>query len=173
MSIDQAAATTMARDPKKAFEGDVLAPGHAGYDEARTIWNAMVDKMPALIARCAATEDVEAAVRFAQRHSLPVSVRCGGHGVKGKALSDGGLTIDLTRMRRVGLNAGDCVVSAQGGCLLGARPRRGPLAESAAQGLLRVARGERGQDSAPMMDAASALTFTCLESDSASHVVRR
>lgn len=104
MSIDQAAATTMARDLKKAFEG-VLAPGQAGYDEARTIWNAMVDKMPALIARCAATEDVEAAVRFAQRHSLQVSVRCGGHGVTGKALSDGGLTIDLTRMRRVGVNA--------------------------------------------------------------------
>jgi FAD/FMN-containing dehydrogenase len=117
--IDNAAAATLARELKKAFSGDVLAPGQAGYDEARTIWNAMVDKKPAVIACCASTEDVVAAVRFARRRGLPVSVRCGGHGVTGKALTDGGLTIDLTGMRRVEVNAADHMVKVQGGCQLG------------------------------------------------------
>jgi FAD/FMN-containing dehydrogenase len=113
------AALTIARELTRTFSGDVLAPGQAGYDEARTIWNAMVDKKPAIIARCSDTDDVVGAVKFARAHSLPVSVRCGGHGVTGKALTDGGLTIDLTRMRRVDVNAGDRIVTAQGGCLLG------------------------------------------------------
>src|SRR5437870_4085863 len=117
--IDQAAAAGLARELQKSLSGDVLALGKPGFDGARAIWNAMVDKKPAVIARCATTEDVVTAVNAARNHGLQVSVRCGGHGVTGKALADGGLTIDLTRMRRVETNAGDRVVRAQGGCLLG------------------------------------------------------
>src|SRR5438309_2709035 len=117
--IDQAAAAGLVRELQKSLSGDVLALGEPGYDEARALWNAMVDKKPAVIARCATTEDVVSAVNAARNHGLQVSVRCGGHGVTGKALADGGLTIDLTRMRRVEVNAGDQLVRVQGGCLLG------------------------------------------------------
>src|SRR5205823_5939464 len=117
--IDQAAAAGLVRELQKSLSGDVLALGEPGYDEARALWNAMVDKKPAVIARCATTEGVVSAVNAARNHGLQVSVRCGGHGVTGKALADGGLTIDLTRMRRVEVNAGDQLVRVQGGCLLG------------------------------------------------------
>src|SRR5438445_7641235 len=120
--IDQAAAAGLARELQKSLTGDVLALGKPGFDEARVIWNAMVDKKPAVIARCATTEDVVSAVNGARNHGLQVSVRCGGHGVTGKALADGGLTIDLTRMRRVEVNAGGQLVRVQGGCLLGDGP---------------------------------------------------
>src|SRR5580765_7939042 len=79
----------------------------------------MVDRRPAIIARCATTEDVVASVNVARQHELQVSVRCGGHGVTGKALVDGGLTIDLTRMRRVDVETANGVARVQGGCLLG------------------------------------------------------
>src|SRR5258708_34743178 len=79
----------------------------------------MIDKKPMVIARCATTDDVVASVKLARSHGLQVSVRCGGHGVTGKALADGGLTIDLTRMRRVDVNPDDRVARVQGGCLLG------------------------------------------------------
>ena len=91
----------LARELKRSFSGEVVTAADPAYDEARTIWNAMVDRRPAIIARCATTEDVVASVNVARKHELQVSVRCGGHGVTGKALVDGGLTIDLTRMRRV------------------------------------------------------------------------
>ena len=72
-----------------------------------------------MIARCANTADVAASVKLAQKHDLQVSVRCGGHGVTGKALVDGGLTIDLTRMRAVDVDTSRSVANVQGGCLLG------------------------------------------------------
>ncbi len=72
-----------------------------------------------MIARCANTADVAASVKLAQKHNLQVSVRCGGHGVTGKALVDGGLTIDLTRMRAVDVDTSRSVANVQGGCLLG------------------------------------------------------
>jgi len=109
----------LARELRKSFSGDVLTPVDLGYDEARTLWNAMVDRKPALIARCAATQDVVSSVKLARDHGLQVSVRCGGHGVTGKALVDGGLTIDLTRMRRIEVDAERGVAWVQGGCLLG------------------------------------------------------
>src|SRR6266446_8191324 len=117
--IDQAAAAGLARELQKSLSGDVLALGKPGFDEARVIWNAMVDKKPAVVARCATTEDVVASINLARNHGLQVSVRCGGHGVTGKALADGGLTVDLARMRGVDVSAGEQVVKAQGGCLLG------------------------------------------------------
>ena len=109
----------LARELKRSFSGEVLTAADDGYDQARTIWNAMVDRRPAIIARCASTDDVVASVNLARRHDLQVSVRCGGHGVTGKALVDGGLTIDLTRMRGVDVDATKGVAKVQGGCLLG------------------------------------------------------
>lgn len=101
------------------FEGDLLRPEDPGYEGARVVWNAMVEARPAIIARCLRTRDVVAAVRAAKRHNLRTSVRAGGHGVSGKALVDGGLTIDLTQMRRVEVDPENLVVTAQGGCQLG------------------------------------------------------
>jgi FAD/FMN-containing dehydrogenase len=109
----------LARELKRSFSGEVLTAADPGYDEARTIWNAMVDRRPAIIARCASTDDVVASVNVARLHDLQVSVRCGGHGVTGKALVDGGLAIDLTRMRRVDVDIERSVAKVQGGCLLG------------------------------------------------------
>ncbi len=117
--LDQKSASALAGDLGRSFSGEVLVAGEPGYNDARTIWNAMVDKKPIVIARCATTEDVVASVNLARHHGLPVSVRCGGHGVTGKALADGGLTIDLTRMRGVQVNPGNGTALVGGGSLLG------------------------------------------------------
>jgi FAD/FMN-containing dehydrogenase len=84
-----------------AFRGEVLRPGDPDYDEARTIWNAMVDKRPAVIFRCGDTNDVVRAVNFARENRLLLAVRGGGRNIAGSALADGGVVIDLSRMRAV------------------------------------------------------------------------
>jgi FAD binding domain/Berberine and berberine like len=81
------------------FDGQLLAPSHDGYDTSRRIWNGMIDRRPALIARCATAADVRAAVQLARAEKLEVSVRGGGHGVAGTAVCDGGLMIDLSPMK--------------------------------------------------------------------------
>lgn len=83
---------------KTRFRGALLRPDDAGYDAARSIWNGMIDKRPALIARCTGTADVIAAVNFARTHHLLLAVRGGGHNVAGSALCDEGLVIDLSAM---------------------------------------------------------------------------
>src|SRR5215475_2451839 len=83
------------------FGGNVIAPGHDGYDDARTVWNATVDRRPRLIARCRGTADVAAAVRFARHRDLEIAVRGGGHNVAGTAVCDDGVVIDLSAMRAV------------------------------------------------------------------------
>ncbi len=83
------------------LRGELLHPEDAGYDEARTLWNAMIDRRPALIARCAGTQDVVAAVNFARDHALLLSVRGGGHNVAGNAVCDGGLMIDLSPIKDI------------------------------------------------------------------------
>ena len=83
------------------FRGEVLQPHHTGYDEARRIWNGAVDRRPAVIARCASTADVAAAVRFGVRHDLMIAVRGGGHSIPGHSVCEGGLVIDLSAMRQV------------------------------------------------------------------------
>jgi FAD/FMN-containing dehydrogenase len=101
------------------FKGDLIGPEHPDYPAARSVWNAMVDKCPGLVLRCTRTEDVVAAVDVARANGLPPSVRGGGHSVSGKALSDGGLTIDLSGMREVTVDPETRLVHVGGGCLLG------------------------------------------------------
>ncbi len=79
----------------KTLDGEVLAPGDPGYDTARAVWNAMVDRRPRLIARCHTVADVRAAVRAARDLNLEIGVRCGGHSVVGLGIPDDGLMIDL------------------------------------------------------------------------------
>jgi FAD/FMN-containing dehydrogenase len=102
------------------LDGQVLLPGDMGYDEARTVWNAMVDRQPQMIIRCASARDVAIAVRTARERDLEIGVRCGGHSVLGLAVPDGGLMIDLTPMGAVRVNPARRQARAQGGALLGA-----------------------------------------------------
>ena len=118
-AIDQELRLRIADQLGAGFKGDIIGPDHAAYGEARTVWNAMVDKRPGVILRCTCTEDVVAAVNVARANGLPPSIRCGGHSVSGKALSDGGLTIDMGGMREVTVDAEHKLVHAGGGCLLG------------------------------------------------------
>jgi FAD/FMN-containing dehydrogenase len=89
------------QDLRSKLQGQLLQPGDPGYDDARTIWNAMIDRKPALIVRCAKAADVAAAVGFARAQGLLVSVRGGGHNIAGSAVCDGGLMIDLSPLRAV------------------------------------------------------------------------
>ena len=119
MSGGVAAPLRIADQLGAGFKGDVIGPDHADYGDRRQVWNAMVDTHPGLILRCTSTEDVVAAVNVARANGFPPSIRCGGHSVSGKALSDGGLTIDLSGMREVTVDAEHQLVHADGGCLLG------------------------------------------------------
>lgn len=101
------------------LRGSLLRPSDAGYDAARTVWNAMVDKRPALIARCAGTADVIECVRFAREHDLLVSVRGGGHNYAGKSVCDGGLMIDLSPMKGICVDPARRTARAQAGLRLG------------------------------------------------------
>ena len=99
------------------FQGEVLRPGASGYDEARKIWNGMIDRRPAVIARCRNSDDVAAAIRFGRSEGLALAVRGGGHGVAGYAICDGGLVIDLSLMRAVRVDPESRVAWADAGVL--------------------------------------------------------
>jgi FAD/FMN-containing dehydrogenase len=105
------------------LEGQVLAAGDAGYDEARRVWNAMIDRRPAVIARCQNLADVVAAVRTARDHDLEIGVYSGGHSVLGLPVPQGGLTIDLRPMAAVEVDPDQRRARVQGGALLGALDR--------------------------------------------------
>jgi FAD binding domain len=100
---------------KSAFSGRVLAPGNDGYDEARRVWNSLIDRQPGLIAQARGLADVVQAVTFARTHGLLVSVRGGGHNVSGSAVCDGGMVIDLREMRAVRVDRKTMTVHVQGG----------------------------------------------------------
>jgi FAD/FMN-containing dehydrogenase len=104
---------------KSSLRGELLLPGDEGYDEARAVWNGMIDKRPALIARCTGVADVIDAVNFARTNNLLVSVRGGGHNVAGKAVSDGGLMIDLSLMKGIRVDPKARTARAQPGATLG------------------------------------------------------
>jgi FAD/FMN-containing dehydrogenase len=97
----------------------ILRPGEVGYDQARQVWNAMVDRRPALIVRCRETRDVVEAVASARREGLEIGIRCGGHSVVGHAVPEGGLMIDLTPMGGVRVDPERRRAWVQGGALLG------------------------------------------------------
>lgn len=99
--------------------GDLIVPGDTSYEEARHIWNAVIDKHPGAILRCRGTGDVVKAVNYARDSNVLVSVRGGGHNVGGRALCDDGLVIDLSQMRGVHVDAMTKTVRVQGGATLG------------------------------------------------------
>jgi FAD/FMN-containing dehydrogenase len=103
---------------RQAFSA-VLEPGQAGYDEARRIHNGLIDKHPAVIARCLHTADVVAAVDFARDQGLEISVRGGGHNVAGKAVNEGGLMIDLSPMKGIQVDVAHQATRAQPGVTIG------------------------------------------------------
>jgi FAD/FMN-containing dehydrogenase len=108
------------RDPKaiRGFAGEVVRPGDAAYDGHREVWNAMVDRRPGLIARCTSADDVAAAIRHGRDAGLEIAVKCGGHGVLGLAVPEGGLMIDLTPMGEVRVDPERRRAWVQGGSLL-------------------------------------------------------
>lgn len=104
---------------KQELRGELLAPDHPEYDVARKVWNGMVDKRPALIARCADATDVVACIRFAGERDVPISVRGGGHNYAGKAICDHGLVVDLSPMKGIWVDQNRRTVRAQAGLRLG------------------------------------------------------
>lgn len=100
------------------LRGPLLLPGDTSYDETRQIWNAMIDRRPAMIARCVSPEDVITAVGFAWEHSLLVSIRGGGHNIAGNAVCDGGLMIDLSLMKSVRVDPVARRATVEPGCTL-------------------------------------------------------
>src|SRR6201985_1768028 len=103
---------------KAAFRGEVIQPGDSGYEAARKIWNASIDRHPGIIARCSGVADVVAAVNFARENELLVAVRGGGHNVSGNALCDDGIVIDLSGMKGVHVDAKNHSARVQGGATL-------------------------------------------------------
>jgi FAD/FMN-containing dehydrogenase len=111
---------THPRDALQAqLAGSVLSPSDTAYEAARRVHNGLIDRRPALVARCHGTADVQAAVRFARERGLEIAVRGGGHNVAGNAVCDGGLVIDLSAMRGVHVDARARRARAQGGATWG------------------------------------------------------
>jgi FAD/FMN-containing dehydrogenase len=104
---------------KMRLKGPVFVPGDAGYDESRSVWNAMIDQKPGLVVRCLGIADVIAGVRFAREHNLLISIKGGGHNIAGLATVNGALMLDMSLMRGVWVDPHGKVAHAQAGCLLG------------------------------------------------------
>lgn len=103
MSITTAEA---ARQELTAFKGQLIGPGDSGYDEARTVYNAMIDRRPALVARCTSAEDVSHVIGFARDHGLPLAVRGGGHHGAGLGVCDDGVVLDLSPLKSIEVDPG-------------------------------------------------------------------
>src|SRR5215471_9584645 len=110
-----ASVASTAADLAGTFGGQLLKPADAGYEEARKVHNGLVDKRPALIARCRGVADVVDAVNLTRKLGLEVAVRGGGHNVAGRATIDGGVMIDLAPMKGIHVDPDGCTVRAQGG----------------------------------------------------------
>jgi FAD/FMN-containing dehydrogenase len=122
-AIGSAAALTL----DGGFQGRQFQPGDDGYDDARAVYNALIDKRPALIACCSGVADVIDAVALAREHDLPVAVRCGGHSVAGKGVVDDGVLIDLSGMKGVHVDAKNRVARVNAGVLAGELDRETQL----------------------------------------------
>jgi FAD/FMN-containing dehydrogenase len=106
-------------DLRARARGPLIVPGDAGYDEARSVWNAMIDRRPAVIVRCLGAGDVVASVNFARDQRLPISIKGGGHNISGLAVCDEGVMLDMSLMRGVWVDPAARIARAQAGCLLG------------------------------------------------------
>jgi len=116
--------TTVVKQPavetlRASLRGGLILPGEEGYEEARKVHNAMADRRPSFIVRCANVADVVSAVNFARENQLTLAVRGGGHSVPGFGVCDGGLVIDLSRMKGVRVDPKNRIVRAEGGCTWG------------------------------------------------------
>jgi FAD/FMN-containing dehydrogenase len=103
---------------RAAMSGPVIGPADPGYDEARRVWNADIDRRPAMIARCTSAADVAAAVTFAAETGLEMTVRGGAHSMSGESVADHGLMIDLSQLNQVSVDAQAKHARAGGGALL-------------------------------------------------------
>lgn len=125
------AATALDPEAAQAFvggvRGAVLRPGDPGYDDARAIWNGLIDRRPAVIVQCSGAADVVDAVNFARDQDLPLSIKAGGHNVAGNAMNDDGLVIDLSQMRGVHVDPSTQRVRVQGGATWGDTDRETQL----------------------------------------------
>ncbi len=104
---------------KENFNGTIIQSRDKSYEKARHIWNGMIDKKPAVIARCLGKDDVVQAVNFARKNKLEISIRGGGHNVSGSALNNGGIVIDMSEMNEVYVDAENKTARALGGAILG------------------------------------------------------
>src|SRR4051812_32197232 len=102
---------------RATFDGDVLIAGDPFYDDARRVHNGVIDKRPSVIARCLHTGDVVDALKFGREAGLEISIRGGGHNASGKAVTEGGLMIDLARMKGVHVDPAARTARAHGGVL--------------------------------------------------------
>jgi len=112
-----ASPAAVAREQLTGFGGELIGPEAAAYDEARALYNAMIDRRPALIARCSSPADVAATIAFARGHELPLAVRGGGHNGAGLASVDGGVVIDLSPLKTVSIDPATSTVRVGGGCV--------------------------------------------------------
>ncbi len=123
MGVEATTAAQVEAEAVEAFaagvRGRVLVSGDEGYEDARAIWNGLIDRRPALIVQCTGAADVVDSVNFAREHDLLLSIRAGGHNVAGNAVNDGGLVIDLSAMRGVRVDPSTQTVRVQGGATLG------------------------------------------------------
>ena len=118
--MDTRATNPMAlRGFRARLRSEVILPDDEGYPSARRVWNGMIDAYPAMIVRCANRADVARAVEFARLQQLPAAVRGGGHSVCGQSVCDGGMVIDLSRMKGIQVDPLTCTVRAEAGLTLG------------------------------------------------------
>ena len=110
---------TLVESLGRGFGGSIIHADAPDYDEARTIFNAMIDRRPAVIAQCTSVNDVAQAIRTARNHGLEIAVRGGGHGVSGQAVVDDGMVIDLRRMNQVTVDQEQRIAVIQGGATIG------------------------------------------------------
>src|SRR6266478_8106429 len=131
MTSQLGAEVALDEDAVQAFvagvRGTVLRPGDQWYDDARALWNGLIDRRPALIVQCTGAADVVDAVNFSREQNLLLSVKGGGHNVAGNAVNDGGLVIDLSQMRGVHVDPSTQMVRAQGGATWGDTDRETQL----------------------------------------------
>src|SRR5260370_22616955 len=115
------------RTLQSELRGCLCLPGEAGYDDARTIWNAMIDRRPGAVVRCQVESDVINAVRLARDNGLLVAVRGGGHNIAGNAVCAGGLLIVLSPMRSVHVDAKERTAHVEPRVTLGGADKRRPI----------------------------------------------